>query len=77
MGGDARQSQVDGRVLRSALPEGDEIGFSLVETAGDVAIAESAGEAELILRVGGIAGESGPESGNGVVVVRGFGTLET
>ncbi len=67
MGGDAGQGEIDGGILRGSLPESDEVGFSFVETAGVVAVAQSAGEAELILGVRGIAGEGGAEGGNGVV----------
>ena len=77
MGGDAGQSEIDGGVLRSALPESDEVGFGFVETAGIVAVAQGAGQAELVLRVGGIAGEGGAKSGDGVVVAGGAGVGQT
>ena len=56
VGGDAGESEIDSGVLRSALPESDEVGFGFVETAGIVAVAQGAGQAELVLGVGGIAG---------------------
>jgi hypothetical protein len=77
VGGDTCESQVNGSVLRSALPESKEVGFGFVETAGIVAVAEGAGQAELILRVAGIAGEGGAESGNGIVIVGGAGIDKT
>jgi hypothetical protein len=73
VGGDAGQSEIDGGVLRSALPESDEVGFGFVQAAGIVAVAQGTGQAELVLRVRGIAGESGAESVDGVVVVVGAG----
>ena len=76
VGGDAGESEIDGGVLRSALPEGEEVGFGFVETAGIVAVAQGAGQAELVLGVGGIAGEGGAESGDGVVVAVGAGLGE-
>ncbi len=76
VGGDAGQREIDGGVLRSALPESDEVGFGFVEAAGIVAVAQGAGQAELILRVCGIAGESGAERGDGVVVAVGAGVGE-
>src|SRR5271155_4117544 len=36
--GDTGESQVDGGILRGTLPEGDEVGFSFVETARIVAV---------------------------------------
>ena len=77
VGGDAGESKIDGGVLRSALPESEEVGFGLVETAGIVAVAQGAGQAELVLGVGGIAGEGGAEGGDGVVVAAGAGIVET
>ena len=76
MGGDAGEGEIDSGVLWSALPECEEVGFGFVEPAGIVAIAQGAGQAELILRVGGIAGQSGAESGDGVVVTAGVGVGE-
>ncbi len=76
VGGDAGESKINGGILRRALPESDEIGLGFVETTGIVAIAERTGEAELVLRITGIAGECGAEFGDGVVEVSGFGALQ-
>ena len=73
VGGNTGQSEIDGGVLRGALPESDQVGFGFVEPAGIVAVAQGAGQAELILRVGGIAGEGSAESGDGVIVAGGVG----
>ena len=68
MGCDAGEREIDGGVLRGALPERDEIGFGFIEAPRIVAVAQRARQAELILRVGGIAGEGGAEGIDGVVV---------
>jgi hypothetical protein len=73
MGGDAGEGEIHGGILWSALPQRDEIGFGLVETARIVTVAQSAGEAELILRVGGVASKGRAESGDRIVVVVGAG----
>ena len=73
VGGDAGQSEIDGGVLRSALPESDEVGFGFVQAAGIVAVAQGTGQTELVLRVCGIASESGAERVDGVVVAVGAG----
>ncbi len=73
MSGYASQSEIHGGVLRGALPQGDEVGFGFVETAGIVAVAQGAGQAQLVLRIGGIAGEGGAESVNGVIIAVGSG----
>ncbi len=36
MGSDAGESEIDGGVLRSALPESEKVGFGFVETAGSL-----------------------------------------
>ena len=68
VGGDAGQREIDGRILGSTLPKSEEVGFGFVETTWDVAVAQGAGEAELVLRIAGIAGEGGAERGNGIIV---------
>ena len=77
MRGDAGQREIDRGVLRGALPESNQVGFGFVETARVVTVAQGTGEAELVLRVGRIAGEGGSESSDGVVVVGGGGGGET
>ena len=77
VGGDASESETNGSVLGGALPESDEVGFGFVEAAGVVAVAQGAGQTELVLGVGGIAGEGGAESGDSVVVAGGAGIGET
>jgi len=77
VGGDAGESEIDGSILWRALPESDEVGLGFVETAWVVAVAQGAGKTELILGVGGIAGECGTEGGDGVVVSGGSGVGET
>jgi hypothetical protein len=68
VGVDAGESEIHRGVLRGALPKSKEVGFGFVEAAGVVAVAQGAGQTKLVLGVGGIAGEGGAESGDGVVV---------
>ena len=72
MGCDAGKSQIDGGVLRRALPESEEVRFGLVESARIIAVAQGAGEAELVLGVGGVASKSGAEGRDGVFVAAGL-----
>jgi len=77
VGGDTGESEIDGCVLRRALPERDEIGFGFVKAAGVVAVAQGAGEAELVLGVCRIAGQGGAEGGDRIVVPGNAGSGET
>src|SRR5579872_2190651 len=71
--GDAGEGEIDGGVLRGALPEGDEIGFGFVEAPGIVAVTKSSRQAELVLRIAGIAGEGSAKGSDGVVVTAAAG----
>lgn len=77
MGGDAGEGEIDSGILRCTLPEREEVGLGFVKAAGIVAVAQGAGQAELILGVGRIAGERGAESGDGGIVVSGVGVGKT
>jgi hypothetical protein len=71
VGGDARQSQIHGCILRRPLPERNQVGFSLVEQAGIIAVAQGAGQAQLVLRIRRIACKGSAKGCDGVVVVTG------
>ena len=71
VGGHAGKGKIDGGILRSPLPEREEIRFSFIEALRIVAVAQGAGQAELILRIGRIAGERGTEDIDCLVVVAG------
>ena len=77
MSGDSGKSQIHGGILRRPLPESDQVGFGFVETPGVVAVAQRSSQAELVLRIGGLAREGGAVSGNGIVVATAASCGET
>ncbi len=81
VGGYASEREIDGGILWCTLPKRQQVGFSFVETAmrltGIVAVAQGTSQAELVLRVVGIAGEGGAEGGDGVIVAASAGLAET
>ena len=63
------EREIDGAILRGTLPKSEQVRLGFIKTARVAAIAECAGEAELVLRVGGIQAESGAEFVNRTVKV--------
>jgi len=71
-GGDAAESEIDGTVLRSALPQSEEVGLGFVQALGISGVTQRASQAELIFGVGRIAGQGGTEVFHGSVEVSGL-----